>query len=148
MTVFPGRATARTRNLEISGFMRSLSSGRALRGPVGMPRNDDATLAAREIGEFLHHALINRPFERNDQFGKVLHRLPAPVDELRLMATAAPARDIDLVVPADEANRVPFLPLAAIAALPGAPGNGAWNVVDQPVRDLAELLDRANTGVF
>src|SRR5271169_90688 len=25
------------------GFMRSLSSGRALRGPVGMPRNDGST---------------------------------------------------------------------------------------------------------
>jgi hypothetical protein len=28
-------------NLEIPGSMRSLSSGRALRGPVGIARNDD-----------------------------------------------------------------------------------------------------------
>src|SRR6187549_701835 len=115
--------------------MRSRSSGRALRGPVGMPGNDEATLSTREVGKFLYHALVNRPFERNDQLGKVLHRLPTPAHELRLVAAAAGTRDIDLVVLAGEANRVPFLPLAAIAALPGAPGNGAWNVIDQPVRD-------------
>jgi hypothetical protein len=34
--VIPGRAPAQTRNLEIPGSMRSLSSGRALRGPVGI----------------------------------------------------------------------------------------------------------------
>src|SRR6266478_5764065 len=114
--------------------------------PLAGPANDGATLITREVGKFLHHALVNRPFERNDQIGKILHRLPTPVDELRLVATAAGTRHIDLVVLAGEANRVPFLPLAAIAALPGAPGNGAWNVIDQPVRDLAELLDRADTG--
>src|ERR1700676_1466029 len=108
-------------------------------------RNYVATLAACETGKFLHHALIDRPFERNDQVWKVLHRLPTPADELRLVA-AAGTGDVDLVVLADEANRVPFLPLAAIAPLPGAPGNGARNVIDQPVRDLAELLDRADAG--
>src|SRR5713226_5087850 len=114
--------------------------------PLACPANDGATLITREVGKFLHHALVNRPSERNDQIGKVLHRLPTPADELRLVATAAGTRHIDLVVLAGEANRVPFLPLAAIAALPGAAGNGAWNVIDQPVRDLAKFLDRADTG--
>src|SRR3979490_308707 len=102
-------------------------------------------LAARQLRKFLHHALVDRPLERHDQVGKILHRLPAPADELRLVA-AAGAGDIDLGVLTGEANRVPFLPLATIAALPGAPGPGARNVVGQPVRDLAELLDRANAG--
>src|ERR1700688_5035222 len=124
---------AQTRNLEIPGSC------------FACPGMTGSHLAAREPGKFLHHALIDRPLERNDQFGEVLHRLPAPVDEFRLV-TAAGAADVDFGVLAGETYRVPFLPLAAIAALPGAPGDGAWNVVDQPVRDLAELLDRADAG--
>src|SRR5258706_10760967 len=133
MAVIPGWKD-QTRNLEIPGSLVSLA-----------PRNDATILAAREPGKFLHHALVDRPLEWNDQIGEILHRLPTPTHELRLVTTAR-ARDIDLLVPAGETDRVPFLPLAAIAALPGAPGNRAWNVIDQPVRDLAELLDRADTG--
>src|ERR1700728_5358236 len=102
-------------------------------------------LVARELRKFLHHALIDRAFERNDQVGKIPHRLPAPAHEFRLVA-AARALDIHLGVLSDKANRIPFLPLAAIATLPGASGNGSWNVIDQPVRDLAELVDRAHAG--
>src|SRR6266404_1802014 len=58
------------------------------------PRNDIVNLAAREAGKFLHHALIDRPLERDDQLGKILHRLPAPGDELRLVA-AAGTGDVD-----------------------------------------------------
>src|SRR5450432_3178144 len=78
-------------------------------------------LATGEPGKFLHHALVDRPLERHDQVGKIFHRLPAPVDELRLVA-AAGARHIDFGIRTGETDRVPFLPLAAIAALPGAPG--------------------------
>src|ERR1700692_2548720 len=122
---------AQTRNLEIPGSC------------FACPGMTGSHLAAREPGKFLHHALIDRPLERNDQVGEILHRLPAPADELRLVA-AAGARDIDFGVLAGETHRVPFLPLAAIAALPGATGHGARDVVDQPVRDLAELLERAD----
>src|SRR3981189_2351743 len=121
-------------NLEIPGSLASLP-----------PRNDEATLAAREPGKFLHHALATRPLDRNDQVGEILHRLPAPVDELGLVATA-PARDIDFGVLAGKSRPIPFLPLAPIAALPGAPGSGARKVIDQPIRDLAELLHRADAG--
>src|SRR5436190_14275708 len=107
----------------------------------------EAVLLARELGELFHHALIDRALERHDQFRQVLHRLPAPGDEFRLVA-AAGLGDVDLGVLAGEARREPFLPLAAIASLPGAPGHGARNVVDQPVRDLAELLDRADAGLL
>src|SRR4029079_1176784 len=102
-------------------------------------------LLAGEAGKFLHHALIDRPLERYDQFREIAHRLPAPVDEFGLVA-AAGARDIDLAILAGEAYRVPFLPLPAIAALPGAPRNGARNIVDQPIGDFAELLDRSHAG--
>src|SRR5712675_1212986 len=96
-------------------------------------------LAAHEPGKFLHHALIDRPLERNDQLRQVLHRLPAPTDELSLVA-APRVRDVDLAILAGEAHGEPFLPLPAIAALPGAAGDGARNIVDQPVGDFAELL--------
>src|SRR5207237_6742411 len=95
--------------------------------------------------KFLHHPLIDRPLERDDQLRKILHRLPTPAHEFGFVA-AAGTRDIDLAVLAGEARREPFLPLAAIAAFPGAPRDGARDVVDQPVRDLAELLDRADAG--
>src|SRR5258708_3135478 len=104
-------------------------------------------LATREAGKFLHHALIHRPLERHDQVREVLHRLPAPVHEWGLVA-AAGAGDVNLAIIAGEANREPFLALAAIAALPGAAGDRARNVVDQPVGDFAELLHRSNAGFF
>src|SRR5690242_15717162 len=102
-------------------------------------------LGACELGKLLDHAFVDRAFERNDQLGEVLHRLPAPVDEFRLMA-AAGVGDVDFAVLAGEAHREPLLPLAAIATFPGASGDGSWNVVDQPIADLAELFDRADAG--
>src|ERR1700733_3893609 len=100
---------------------------------------------AGELRKFLHHALIDRPLERHDQIREIFHRLPAPFDELGLVA-AAGAGDIDFLVVAGEANREPLLALAAIAALPGAPRHRARDVIGQPVRHLAELLDRADAG--
>ena len=52
-------------------------------------------------------------------------------------------RDVDLAVVAGETQRVPFLLLAAVFAVPGLPDDLARNVVGQPFRDLAEALDRA-----
>src|SRR5262245_53432751 len=54
----------------------------------------------------------------------------------------------DLIVLAGETHGEPFLALAAIAAFPGAPGDRAGNIVDQPVVDFAELLDRADAGLL
>src|ERR1700761_5937341 len=79
-------------------------------------------LFAAQAGELLHHALIDRALEGHDQLGEILHRLPAPVDELRLVTAAARTRDVDLGILAGEAHGKPFLSLAAVAALPGAPG--------------------------
>src|SRR6185312_15457779 len=103
-------------------------------------------LPAGELSKLLDHPLIDRALERHDQFGKVLHRLPAPLDEFRLVA-AAGARDVDFGVLAGEAHREPFLALAAIAALPGTPGDRARDVVDQPVADFGELLHRPHAGL-
>jgi hypothetical protein len=62
--------------------------------------------------------------------------------------SAAGARDVDFGVLPGKAHREPFLPLSAITALPGAPGHRAGNVVDQPIRNFAELLHRADAGFF
>src|SRR5262245_36295685 len=105
-------------------------------------------MLACECDELLHHALIDRPLERNDQLGKVLHRLPAPADKLRLVPAATGARDIDLAVLARVERRAPLLPLAAIAALPGAAGDRARDIVSEPVADLGELFDRADAGLL
>src|SRR3954453_8569604 len=95
------------------------------------------SLFSGEAGKFLHHTFIDRPLERNDQVREILHRLPAPADEFGLVA-ATGVHDVDLGILAGEADREPFLPLSAIAALPGAAGHGARNIVDQPVGDFAE----------
>src|SRR5437879_375418 len=91
--------------------------------PEAHPRSGNATHDGlpREPGEFLHHPLIDRPLERDDQLREIFHRLPAPADELGLVA-AAGVGDVDLAVLAGEAGREPFLALAAKAALPGAAG--------------------------
>src|SRR5581483_4707484 len=91
-------------------------------------------------------ALVDRALERNNQIRQIFHRLPAPADELGLVAATAGGCDIDFAILSREAHRVPFLPLAAVTALPGASGDSAWNVVNQPVRDFADLLDRADIG--
>src|SRR5262249_11200613 len=105
------------------------------------------TSAFRKLQKFPHHAIVDRALERNDQIREIFHRLPAPADELGLVA-AGRMLDIDLAVLAGEAHGEPFLPLAAIASLPGAPCHRAWNVVGEPVRDFAELLDRADAGLL
>src|SRR6478609_8022605 len=105
----------------------------------------DPVLAAREAGEFLDHAFIDRALERNDQVREIFHRFPAPVHEFGLVS-AAGTRNVDFSVLAGKAYREPFLSLPAVAALPGASCHGAWNVVDQPIRDFAEFLHRADAG--
>src|SRR5437879_6083740 len=57
-------------------------------------------------------------------------------------------RDVDFVVIAGEAQREPLLFLPAIFALPGLADDVARNVVGEPVRDLAELVDRADVGLL
>ena len=104
---------------------------------AGMRDRRDGSICSqselRELREFLHHPLVDLPLERHDQVGKLLHRLPAPFDEFRLVA-AGRMRDVDLAVVAGEAQRVPFLRLAAIFALPGLADDLARNVVAEPVR--------------
>src|SRR5262245_50662756 len=57
-------------------------------------------------------------------------------------------RDVDFRILSGEAQRVPFLRLAAKPAFPRLPDNVARNVVAQPFRDFAELLDRADAGLL
>src|SRR5262245_50432873 len=99
---------------------------------------------AREV---LHHPLIDLAFERNDQRRQLFQLLPPPGGELGLVATSR-MRDVDLAVVTGEAHREPFLRLAAIPALPGLTHDLARDVIVEPVRDLAELLDRADIGLL
>src|SRR5207248_1107921 len=64
-----------------------------------------------------------------------------------LTATAG-VLHIDFRVLAGEAERKPFLPLAAIASLPGSPSHRARDIIGQPIADLGELLDRADAGLL
>src|SRR5436190_1614177 len=84
--------------------------------------------------------LVDLALERDDERWKVAHRLPAPGVEFRLVA-AGWMDDVDLAFVAGEAQRVPFLRLPAILALPGLADDLARDVVGEPVLDLAELLD-------
>src|SRR5690349_16524128 len=97
--------------------------------------------------EGIDNALINRALERNDEVRKVAHRLPAPLDELRLMP-AVGLENVDLAVIPGEAQRVPFLRLPAVAALPGVLRDIGRQVVVEPVGNLAELLHRGDAGLL
>ena len=100
---------------------------------------------SRPAGEFLDHAFVDPPLERHDQVRKVLHRLPAPLDEFRLVA-AGGVHDVDLALVAGEAQREPLLHLPAILALPSLPDDFARDVIDQPVVDRGEMPDRLDVG--
>src|SRR5262249_20575267 len=96
--------------------------------------------------KFLRHPLIDLALERDDQRRQPLQALPAPFAEFRLVAGRV--LDVDLTVVAGEAHREPFLRLSAISALPGFTHDLARNVVAEPVRDLGQLLDRADIGLL
>ena len=57
-------------------------------------------------------------------------------------------RDVDFTLLTCETQRIPFLLLPAILAAPGLTDDLAGNVVDEPLLDLAELLDRSDVGFF
>ena len=52
-------------------------------------------LPLREAREFLHHAFVDLALERHHQVGEVLHRLPAPFDEFRLVGAAGRMLHVD-----------------------------------------------------
>jgi hypothetical protein len=99
----------------------------------------------RELRERLHHPLVGLALERHHQFGKIFHRLPAPLDELRIVS-AARTFHVDLAVLAGKAQRVPFLFLAAVSSFPCLGADFFRNVVGHPIPDLAELFDRFDAG--
>ncbi len=100
-----------------------------------------------QMRECRDHALVHGALERDDEVGKVAHRLPAPLDEFGLVA-AGRRRDVDLALVAGEAQRVPFLRLAAIFALPGVLGDILRQVVVEPAGNFVELADRRDVGLF
>ena len=57
-------------------------------------------------------------------------------------------RDIDLTLRSDKAEGIPLLFLPSVLAFPGLADDLARNVVVEPIRDLAELLDRPDIGFF
>src|ERR1043166_4557933 len=100
-----------------------------------------------EMPELLDHPLVGLALERHDQVGKILHRLPAPRDEFRLVA-ARGVLNVDLAVVSGEAQREPFLRLAAIFSLPRPAEELARDVVTEPVVDRRQMLDRADVGLL
>lgn len=99
------------------------------------------------MAELADHALIDRALERHDQVGNVLQRLPPPRSELSLDG-AIGMQDIDFALGTGEAQREPFLRLAAKPAFPGLTGDLARYVVFEPFRDLADAFHGANIGFF
>src|SRR5215469_14546462 len=125
--VVPGRTSVRTSGAQLrTGEPRDsqMCNCTSEFDAPASPRNDTAILATRELRKFLHHAIVDRALERNDQLWEIFHRFPAPAHGLGLVA---PWRmlDIDFAVRAGEAYGGPFFRLAAIASLPGAPRHRA-----------------------
>ena len=109
--------------------------------PLGM------THTPGKARKFLHHPLINSSFEGDDQGGKIGERFPSPVHELGIVS-AGRMLNVDFVLVSAEAQRVPFLRLAAIFAAPGLTYDLARNVVGEPFLDLTQFLDRLDVGFF
>src|SRR5882724_362818 len=74
-----------------SGLARSLSSGRALRGPVGAPRNDSAAIAVFSFfADVLdrHYMLVLGGIEHDDALGRAARdpdALDRTADQLTLV---------------------------------------------------------------
>src|SRR5262245_20866120 len=101
-----------------------------------MRATTSSSVHLRKPCELLHHLLVDLALERDDQRGQLLHPLPPPFHELGLVA-AGRMRNVDLAFIADEAHRKPFLRLAAVLALPRLTDDVGWDVVSEPVLDLA-----------
>src|SRR5882672_2601349 len=103
-------------------------------------------LFASEFREFLYDPLIDLPLERDDERGQLFQTLPEPRREFRFVTGRV--IDIDLAVIAGEPHREPLLCLSAIFAFPRLAHDLARDVVGEPVRDLGQLLDRADIGLL
>src|SRR4051812_37613855 len=129
----------------LCGAPASLRGGRSRAWMAGT--SPAMTKLFRKLGKLPHHPCVSLPLERHHQRREIVHFLPAPGDEFRLVA-AAGIFYIDLTVIAGEAQSVPFLLLPAIFSVPGGADDVARDVVVQPLADLAEFLDRADIGLL
>src|SRR5580704_4296667 len=108
-----------------------------------MAGHDELPLS--EVREFADDAFVNRAFERHDKARDILHRLPAPGGKFRLLR-AGGMGEVDLALVAGEAQREPFLGLAAVFAFPRLADDLARDVVLQPVGDFAQPLHGTDIG--
>src|ERR1700687_1374575 len=91
-SAFRGAAAATSPESRDSGLTQSLSSGRALRGPVGVPRNDDRG-RAEDWAERIVAARQRRPFTSLEDFAR---DTALPTRALTLLADADAFRSIGL----------------------------------------------------
>jgi len=131
---FRGVAAATSPESRDSGFTRSLSSGRALRGPVGVPRNDDRG-RAEDWAERIVKARARRPFTSLEDFAR---DTALPKRALILLADADAFRSIGLDRRAAlwAVRRLPDdvpLPLFEIATAREQPDENAQALPDMPL---------------
>ncbi len=130
---FRGVAAATNPESRDSGFTRSLSSGRALRGPVGVPRNDGGR--AEDWAERIVAARKRRPFTTLEDFAR---DTALPKRALILLADADAFRSIGLDRRAAlwAVRRLPDdvpLPLFEFAAAREQPDENAPELPDMPL---------------
>ena len=109
---------------------RSSSTDRRLSG-----QSEQRSLL-RELGEFLDDPLVGRPLERHDQVGQRFQSAPSAIRRIPACGRR-PVRDVDLAVLAGEAQRVPFLLLAAIFAVPGLADDFTRDVVGAAIPSIS-----------
>src|SRR5439155_7769655 len=81
----------------------------------------------REIRKGLRHRPVHLAPERHHEVGDTVEPFPAPLVEFRRLAVARCQR-IDFVVTAGEAQREPFLPLAAVFGHPMRRRTVVWRI--------------------
>ena len=103
------------------------------------------TVLKAEVPELGNHLLIDLALERHDQVENLAHGRPAPLVEFLGVARRM---EIDLAVFAGEAQRKPFLCLAAVFALPGLADQLFGQVVIVPAAGFRNHMGGGDGGLL
>ncbi len=127
------------------GFAEVGPAGLTVLANLAVPVNEfDVAALAGMIKDTEEDVADEKDGWNRDKLAQKLDRLKA-LQEFRVVS-AGGVRDVDFAVLSGEAQRIPFLTLPTVFAVPGLADELARNVVAELFLDFAELFDRADIG--